>query len=566
MTTFPQKPSVDNMKKQIFQAYYSYHNDYDVIAELLQNAVDAIYMRKEEKKNGYQGRISILINADKREIIVHDNGVGMSPNQLDKAVQFYESEKMNDKNTVGEKGIGLSFAIFQSNSAKITTNNGINSAQIVAIGARGWAESESIKPFNMPIENSPETSLRRGTEVILSGLRDNSFFSLNYEQLVFTIRTHTAIGNTLGIWRGDRRNNLNNIKVKLTYINEKKSINYVDKSIDFSYHLLDDIDDNRIVSMNEFEDKFKDANNTDIQKIDFLRGKYVTESGEHKIANRTFKYFVYFTPTTSVWKERSEHLNLISSEEPGKFETEPEYSHFKYGITMSVKGMPTGINLNTDSLRGMSGYIPRMFMIIEDAGLNFDIGRKTIAGSTTNSYNKVAIHVFQKYRKIAQKWMARDYPKMEKEDRTVKFNQLKKLPNLSGDTAFSKVPEQEGSLSGIFFEQLGKGKFQGLSILQHGYKDVYDLYANYKDADIVLEFKQHLRSFLSEAIKDRKRWQDVNYLVLYDVDDLDKRIAAEEGVSLLQLNFCDSAHLNASLTMSSQFTDIIYVILLKNII
>ena len=86
MAQFPGTPTVLMMKHEIINVTDSYHNDYDILAELVQNAVDAIRERKQINTQ-FKGEIVLEINADKHEIKVSDNGIGMSKAQLDAAVQ-----------------------------------------------------------------------------------------------------------------------------------------------------------------------------------------------------------------------------------------------------------------------------------------------------------------------------------------------------------------------------------------------------------------------------------------------------------------------------------------------
>lgn len=564
MAKFPPEPTVARIRGQIFQAHESYHNDYDILAELIQNAIDAITVRFEENVVGYNGYVSISVNSDDREIAIEDNGIGMSTVQLDKVVQFYESEKKSDEKTVGEKEIGLSFALFQSNSASIVTDDGKVESVMNVSGARDWAHADDNREFDMPVVESKEKKLgHQGTKVVLKYIEDNDFFKLNVEQLKFTIRTKTAIGNTDSIWALD---NNRKISVVLTYQNNKLNIHAEREPVEFKYYLLDDINNKDIVSISSFKKRFSTADSTDAQKISYLRGKYLTASGEDKINGRDIKYYAYFVPVMGAWKSRSESEGLISLND-NKKGISPEYAKFQSEITLSVKGMPTGISVSMDSLRGMSGYIPRMFMIIEDPGLRFDIGRKTVVGSTTYSYRKIAESIFQQYRTIAAKWMARDFnPRLEKEERSVKFNKLRELPVLEGDTSFLKVPMQEGTVSGIFFEQFGKGKLSSLRILQHGYNDIYDLYGQVGQQDVVLEFKQHLKDFINDAAEDVKRWNDVNYLIMFDLDNDDIEAARKAGVSIQRFEYPDDSHLSASASMGTMFDTVIYIILMADII
>ncbi|WP_259707053.1 ATP-binding protein [Weissella confusa] len=134
MANFPGEPSINTMKHQIQNVIDSYHNDYDVLSELLQNAVDAIEKRREIDSK-FTGKIEIQINSDLKEIVVIDNGIGMSKDMLDRAVQVNESGKIDDPKTIGEKGVGLSFTIFNSGYAEIISTDDKETTRIVATNA-----------------------------------------------------------------------------------------------------------------------------------------------------------------------------------------------------------------------------------------------------------------------------------------------------------------------------------------------------------------------------------------------------------------------------------------------
>ena len=46
---------------------------------------------------------------------------------------------------------------------------------------------------------------------------------------------------------------------------------------------------------------------------------------------------------------------------------------FKNEITVSVKGMPTGVEI-TPNTTASAGYLPNIFVIFEDSSIKFDIG------------------------------------------------------------------------------------------------------------------------------------------------------------------------------------------------
>ncbi|MEN2327654.1 ATP-binding protein [Lacticaseibacillus paracasei] len=565
MAQFPGTPTVLMMKHEIINVTDSYHNDYDILAELVQNAVDAIRERKQINTQ-FKGEIVLEINADKHEIKVSDNGIGMSKAQLDAAVQVNSSEKMVNKQTIGEKGVGLSYCIFTSDYAKITSSNGKETSEIVANGANRWLNSKDEQiPFEMPVKGI--TSEReRGTTVLLSSINilESTFFHLSQRQLVYTIRTRTAIGDVNNLIDKSKES----IKVTLKYINTNKGIDSAEK-IPNQYFFLDDIANRSIIDYESFNKWAKIVDRKDVQKKEKLRGKFITFSGDATVGGRIIKYLAYFSPNNDASRERSKRYGLI--EDDYKAEDKMYYA-INSGAYLSVKGMPTGIDVGTDAIQGSSGYVKRMFLIIEDPELHLDLGRKSIPGRTKGSYLKIEREVFNKYRTLASRYIAKESPTVFKNNDSVsiEFNRIRKdYQELTGDTNFVYKPEQEGTISGIFFEQLGKNKFQNLKILEHGYGNKYDIYATSSDGmnNIVLEFKQRIADFLNDADNDIKRWQDVDYIVMFEITQEDKHAAEKAGhVIDIEPDGPDPNNLNASARLLSDNDINVNIIELKKII
>lgn len=553
---------IENMKQQIRSTHESYHNDYDVLAELVQNAVDAVAQRKRED-SGYSAHIAICIDERHRLIEVSDDGVGMSKDELNRSVRLNESSKRNneiDKITIGEKGIGLSFSIFESNRVLIQTNNDSECSEATADGAWDWVNnSDNKNTFTINVATT-NGGFSRGTKVTLSEISDlNSFFKLSTKQLEFILRTRTAIGNTEHIWVKDQSAIDVTLKHIRTDVKEVESIKIKNK-----YWLLDDVSKGSIVSAQEFQDKYSSTKTTDAQKREYLRGKYVTYTGTKEVGKRVVRYFAYFAPNGDDWGKRSKNNNLDISENE-----DLNYARFSQGVTLSVKGMPTGIPVSTSNLKGASGYISRMFMIIEDPGLTFDTGRKTVASRTIGMYHQLSDKVYRNYNNVIQKWVKNDSkPRAEETSTSAKFKEIRReIPLSYKNTSFKFLPNQEGTVSAMFFEQVGKGTFPGLNLYQHGYNNIYDIYAEYGDDDIVLEFKKQLSDFFNDVKEEIKLWNDVDYLIIYDsLTDEDVHDANKESISLVRFSNLDEKHLCATASLATDYTQPIYVISIEDIL
>ncbi len=70
-------PGIQQIRHSIRDIDDSYNHNWDVIAELCQNAVDAIRMSSVQR-----GVISLEVDCSEKSIRIADNGVGIEPNLL----------------------------------------------------------------------------------------------------------------------------------------------------------------------------------------------------------------------------------------------------------------------------------------------------------------------------------------------------------------------------------------------------------------------------------------------------------------------------------------------------
>ncbi len=112
------QPDIDQIRHQIRGILDSYSHDWDILAELAQNSIDA--MRRQPP---IRGHIKISINAAERTIEFSDNGCGIDPQKLQGLLRPFATDKLGVANQIGQKGVGLTFILFSTASFKLETHS-----------------------------------------------------------------------------------------------------------------------------------------------------------------------------------------------------------------------------------------------------------------------------------------------------------------------------------------------------------------------------------------------------------------------------------------------------------
>ena len=376
-------PTNNNIRKSIRDIDDCYANDWDVLAELIQNAVDAINETK--KKNG---KIIIEVNCQNNSITVEDNGIGIEEEILPDLLRPFSTNKENKEGAIGEKGVGLTFAIFQTNLFTI------QSGKVVGVikDARYWKTADNGDILDLKIDESNENL--QGTKLVLQRLDSNlTLFKWSKEQLKFVLRTKTAIGNTNALFE-----EVNPIEVKLIFTDSNGS-KKTEETISYKYFLLTELlDKNKKISLSEFDEFAAEPLRTDLQKRNKLRGKVVEYFDKEK------KFYALFVPKRD-WRQFSLEAKIATEENLDDDEWLSQNSHtiFKNEITVSVKGMPTGVEI-TPNTTASAGYLPNIFVIFEDSSIKFDIGRKSLKGRTSEKFRKAAHKILLDYTKYIPKY------------------------------------------------------------------------------------------------------------------------------------------------------------------
>ncbi|MCD8809239.1 ATP-binding protein [Mammaliicoccus sciuri] len=531
------KPDVVQIKKSIKGIDDSYNNEWDILAELIQNAVDAIRLKYSENNDeNYKGIIDIYINSGKKTIKVKDNGVGISKNDLPHLLRPFSSDKEVSTETIGEKGVGLTFALFSCNLFEIETGNKNGSSKAFVKDALNWKKSVDSKSLNMEIDNGCYDI--NGTSITLSHMENLDIFDLNNDQMKYLIRTKTAIGNTEKIWH-------DSIDITVNYEFYDSTNTYYKENLPFEYfNIINDLRDTEKISLDEFFKKTKETMVSDREKRVMLKDKiiYKMDTIQHS-GNRIINYLAYFIPSRNAWETLNKQYNLIpsniSEEELNDYLNKYYYAQLGPGIFTAVKGMPTGISINHPST-GNAGYWPNMFILFQDNKLSFDIGRKSIHGSQQNILKKYSKNIFNEFAKIVSRYGARNFDlddnTWNKESTFESINNMRNLDEKKKDkTIFQKIPnKQEAQVSAMFYEQIGKGNIQGLTLYTTGYKGKYDLYGKLENkGNVVIEFKSELRNILKDFNDEQKLFDEIDCIVCWNVSEEDKDKFHEYGISVI---------------------------------
>lgn len=528
-------------KESIKNIEDSYNNEWDILAELAQNSIDAII-----KKNNPSGNtITIEFNCDKKEISFHDNGVGFQidsdkkntilgkPTLLDLNV----TSKRDDEEQIGEKGVGLKFVVFNSNMTKIETSDGIKLIELECPNYLDWKIGGTDNlPKSKIMDYKDDKEGVSFSKISVSKLSDrfNKLFELKIEQLKFVLRTKTAIGRTRLLWD----DNAPDINVKLIYTKNRQ---VKTEEIESKFCLLSELTDG-VIDYDDFIKWTRKVDRSDREKRARLAGKLITKKGSviisHNNENRTIKFYTVYSPKRETFKKFSIDHGLCTTEdlENNEWETSFGYVRYRPGIEISSKGMPTGIQISPP-VTGYAGYWENIFMIFEDDNLTFDIGRKSVDGRSTRAIAEIAKKEFNSLLRTITKYVAGDPQTYSTQfDRVAISREVENLEDLRSDVSdFDKSPkDQEASVAAIFYELIGKEKLKNIKPKISGYKETYDLYCtatttSNEDIFAIIEFKSSLKKLLPDLISQRKFTSELDCIVCFDVTDDEKERFEREG-------------------------------------
>ena len=416
---------IPKLYRDIFE---SYHNDSDLLSELLQNAVDSIRIA-----DPINPLIEITFNSKNKLLKIKDNGIGMTSEDLeDFAIGRTKKGGPQFSSLGGEKGIGSSFIFGGSDQFFIET---CKEGKLTIAECRNAYDSimANQEPEFYILEEDRNERLPNYTEIQVTG----KLFYLDYrdrDEIEYLLRTYTAVGYTLPLVQGKPLN----IKVKLTWVDEKGEEASKQVANTFRHPSID------------WPDKVIEYQDT----VDLNEG---------------FGQFLSYVDT-----ER-EAIGIF-----GESNLFREYK-LPTGILLSVKGYPTVVEVAPPKT-GYAGYWGRSVLIlINDDMVVLDAGRKSVNSEARNRIRNIAKDVFNKlvrHHKLFIRQTEHEAEKAILDDLKEEANDLPQL-NIEG-IAYQKVPIFEQGVVAIFHELIGSGKITGYFPLSASTDTRYDEIMFYK--------------------------------------------------------------------------------------
>jgi len=294
------------------------------------------------------------------------------------------------------------------------------------------------------------------------------------------------------------------------------------------------------ISIREFEE-FVSSDRSDADKRRKLKDKLVYHDGvvDGPGASK-IRYWAAFVPKRKTWDEISAAANLIDKEllnpdSSKRLSTQgDEPFHFSGGMYTATRGMPTGIRTEMKT-KGYSGYLPNFFIILDYSMLSFDIGRKSIPGRQLGMLRDHAADIFNNIVKTIGKHMSGDVDIYEDDwDKSSAFSEIRKLAELKSNSSkfLKRAFDQEASVAAIFFEMIGNGTIENIEPYVSGYKGRYDLFAKYKNKDVVIEFKHTLSDLFKDFNDEVKLFDQIDFVVIWDIQEKDRRVIETRGLDL----------------------------------
>ena len=414
-----QAADIAKMYSNIFDAY---HNDSDLLAELLQNAVDSIRMEKTDNP-----LVEITFNQKKQSLSVKDNGIGMLPEDLeDFAIGKTKKKGKRFSSLGGEKGIGSSYIFGASDFFGIET---CKDGRLTIAECRGAYDAimNSKDPDFFILSEQRQERVPNYTDIQVTGKRFYLDFA-NRDEIETILRTYTAVGYTLPLFELKSLD----INVKLTWVDEGGDENSKRVKNIFRHPIIDLEED--VVEY------------SDVQNIESGIGSFLMLVDEKKQA-----------------------IGIFGESDLFKKHDLPT------GIMLSVKGYPTTVEI-TPPRTGLAGYWSRSILIlVNDDNAVLDPGRKSIRREDRNRVRIISKDIFNKLTKWHKKFIRQTETEVEKTVLESLKEQSRDLADLKiKGISFRKIPDYEQGVCAIFHELLGSKRLSGYHSLSASTDTRYD--------------------------------------------------------------------------------------------
>lgn len=570
----------DAQRREINNILKSYTGYYDVFSELIQNALDALERRFEDKQISVEPRLWIRIDMVNNSISVTDNGCAMSLDQFQAFLRPNFSFK-DGINTRGSKGVGISYLAYGFNHLEVATKlNGKTYSGVLKNGRR-WLDidTETI-PKVEPLDASHKVfyDIDRGTSVTLKLIGDGIRPKLGYfgartaEQWLTILKIKTPLG---GIYLSEDSRSIDfQLTLEVTDPSGKVSVEKVKNPEYFYPHLITskiaDIQD-YVKWLTKAAKTGKDTSKPP-KKFQKLNGVYGEWGNKQILSDESIFYGMQLNDDEkAMLKELNVQIYTFVGYSTDLWDAFNERQKLRKGnriigggLQLATKHMPQGIP-KTIPLRRHVGYQNNSHVIVHIKA-DPDLGRKGFQPDHEKLAEKLAVRsvsefgkrfskllrkktgepIFQEQMRLDQ-WIKEQETHARESPLTIQgkglFMPTEKLPILS-------TPIVEQDVVALFNQMLSSGIVRGMRLLSSSQYKQYDglyqvvlepdfdkyritpdnplgvEYEQLEDSDQtiegrvqILEYKYNMNALFEEFGTGEKRADDIGLVVTWQLGE-----------------------------------------------
>lgn len=536
---------------------------YTILAEQVGIDGDTVEQADEDVRSDYQGKIEIKREVDSKRIVIKDNGIGMSPEELSQALKRYGTFKSDEKmvsSEIGELGNGLTYLLTNCDEFRVETCDGSKISEASIEGMLEWANGDidldDVESNQEVLEDDVDESSY--THIEMTGIRlgESDYPGLfdekmSIKRLVHMIKNKTAIGQIFDSINYPAYHTLrkDDMDVLFTEVQDPDNLTV---DVDFEFEGPAEVaakagqdESSRFPVQLELEEARKKVEDSTAS----IGEKSVVAKGIWESPGGIKHYYEAFVASRTRYRGLSRKYKYCNDPEGGvennKFDLEP-------AIEIGVKGMPCGSSIEVPTTGGQ-GYWGNMYIMIMNNELSFDEGReKPATGGRGLNFQDCAEHVL--FREIGTDVVAGTTQGSDTggsngeedliDERTANREELEF--DCLDQIGFKYKPTSEQDVVAIFHEALMTDIFPdnytGLDTSTwHTYDEIYHYEANSEDDmdiigsmvaknfdrtdsenkiddEVIVEFKKDGEDILTDLESNRKIYSEIDILICWDID------------------------------------------------
>lgn len=604
------------VKQRIRNIIRSYHNATDVIAEPIQNAMDAIVQANLENLPG-SGNVRIKINAMANEIEITDDGPGVSLENIKKflAPDVTGKKPLFEQGKVrGHKGVGLTFLAYGFNDFEFESRTTSGEHYRVRLsGGRSWVESnQGLRPQAEVLHSPPNSRVAiRGTSLKIrvgppSQPKEIGKAFNNFELTAAVLESQTAIG-IVPPWHESHPQ----VTAVLEYTDSGNLMHTITLQTRYRYPHTEIPVGIHVIDLNAYKRSNPDSIEPDAKHKkkyhaafeiyscermkDFVTqgGEVLTDMEEVKkyMDAHLLNVYALFSYSTAFRDKLRDHWKIAGNK---KFH--------EAGVRIASDGMISSWRRDVN-LSYAGGNKERLWIVYHFQKVEPDMGRKEfppeihdVIRLTEERISSAIIKDSLPFLKPAPK--KRDYRDNEDDSIAPAVKAHIRLRELSmkpaeieglGEIPLLSIPQEELDVIALFNQLCAMKLLACYRPVYFSGIDDYDCYVEYRPKEVspilnnffpgdavvqkkemsgVLEFKLHAEAILDDLLNGTKLWEEMRFLVCWDILEQSKNrggdaIQFSETTSYVDRKYAGVTHLAY---LQSHGTHPLFVISLKHVL